>query len=86
MNFKDLSKQNFATKEGEKPTYQQIELGCLQRMADSSEAMAANHVRIENDLKMYKRRFYDMVEQNEALRRTNRGLKSYVTRLRNQKK
>jgi len=65
----------------EKPTNEQLRLGCLQRIADATEAMAERHTTLL-------RRNEYLMEENKMFRswlrqgsRREAGLRSYITRL-----
>lgn len=82
-DLKSLSRETFNS---DKNTYEAIQAGCLQRIADATEVMA--------------RRFNDLIAENESLKRTNeylrgslnaaqnevRGKKGQITKLKNQLK
>lgn len=58
-----------------------LKLGCLQRIADATEAMARRHAELMADLDMYKRMYKAAIERGDALERRNAGLRGYITRL-----
>lgn len=82
-DLKSLSRETFNS---DKNTFEVIQLGCLQRIADATEVMA--------------KRFNDLIAENESLKRTNeylrgsltasqnevRGKKGQITKLKNQLK
>lgn len=83
-NYRDASKENWGTKE-ENLTLEQINTGCLMRIADASEKMATNYIKLENDYKyMKERRDYYEKKYNEAQRKIS-ALKGVITKIKKQK-
>jgi len=71
--YKDQSKLNWWT--SGQITFQELQIGCLMRIADATEKMATNYVRMENDLNRQKeineinnRVIARLVRSNNALR------------------
>lgn len=58
-----------------------LQTGCLMRIADATEKMASNYVRMENDLKWHR----DRAEEREAiitrLTRSNNALRGHLNRI-----
>jgi len=81
--LKELSKVQYAPKAGEQATLEQLNFGALQRIADASEKMAADRIKLENDLKFYKENYRLIVEENNRLLKSITGYKSWHTRLNN---
>lgn len=66
-------------------TLEQINTGCLQRIADSTELMARNYNAILQDLGTYKRWYKEQLDEIETLNRRISSLKGVITKLKNQK-
>lgn len=66
----------------EKITDSRLQLGAILRIADASEVMAKNHIKLQRDLDYYKRLAEDRAKSNEFLRRSNAALRGHLTRLR----
>jgi hypothetical protein len=63
------------------PDRDDIQLGCLLRIADATEAMAKNHVRLQNDLDYYKRAYNEEIEARRRLARQVNALRGVITKL-----
>lgn len=62
-----------------------LQTGCLMRIADATEKMASNYVRMENDLAMYKR-WYEQEKATVAyLTRSNNALRGHLNRIKKAK-
>lgn len=84
--FKDYrieSKARYGT-EGENLTLNQINTGCMQRIADAVEIMVADRVKLERDLTYYKERCKSNQNTIEALRNKVIGMSGARTRYKNQ--
>jgi hypothetical protein len=80
-NLKDLSKGNYDIKEN---SFEAINAGSLQRIADAAEMMAKNYIQLKNELDRYKRWYQAEVEKNKTLSHSNAGLKGQITKLKSQ--
>lgn len=58
-----------------------IKLGALQRIADATEMMAKNHVRLVADRDMYEKMYRQQVATTERLSRQVSALRGVITRL-----
>ncbi len=63
------------------PSIEEIKLGTLLRIADSTEAMAKNHVSLIQDLEFYKRRYQEEMAAGTRLIRRNAALRGQITKL-----
>lgn len=81
-NYRDATKANWGTSD-DKLTLEQVNTGCLLRIADAIEKMASNYQRMENELAMYKRRHNEEKEYKERHWRTIRAMKGVITKLKN---
>ncbi len=84
-SYIERSKLNIGNSD-ENITVQQVQLGCMQRIADATEKMASNYQKMEADLEMYKR-WYN--QKNERIKKLNyeiRTLKGHITRLKKKQK
>lgn len=62
-------------------TSEDLQLGCLQRIADATEKMASNYQRMENDLAMYKRWYKEKCETVNNRDRSISSLRGQITKL-----
>lgn len=77
MNQRDASRQNWNCRN----TVEDINSGCLQRIADATEKMASNYTALQNDRDMYKRWYNQHREEKEGLYRKISALKGVITKL-----
>lgn len=58
-SYRDISRVNYGRhfEDGENANQDDILKGCMLRIADSTEAMAKNHVQIQSDLDWYKSQY-----------------------------
>lgn len=79
--FKEESKRDFSPRPGEGPTIDQVQVGCLQRIADATERMATNFLELQRDVGMYKKWYNEEVARSQALSRKLNALRGVVTKL-----
>lgn len=82
-NFKDYSKDNWFRSDGEKPTNEQLQLGCFQRIADATVAMAKPFIQATQDAEWYRKKSERLSEENQHLRNRIAGHKAAYTKLKN---
>lgn len=81
-SYREHSKTDWGT-DG-KPNLEQIQAGAILRIADATEKMASNYVRMESDLAMYKRRYNDEKAVTARLQRSNNALRGHINRMKKQ--
>lgn len=64
-------------------TNEQIQIGCLQRIADATEAMAKPFVEMARDLEWYRKKSDRLQEENQHLKNRIAGHKAAYTKLKN---
>lgn len=79
--FKEHSRTAFTE---DKITHEGVRTGSLQRIADACELIAKDRAETENQLKYYKNLAAQRSQEIDLLYKENKGLKSWVTRYRNQ--
>lgn len=75
--LKELSKNDFSGSD----TSDNIQLGCLQRIADATEKMASNYKEMKHDLDMYKKMHADASETIRNLIKSISSLRGQNTKL-----
>jgi len=60
---------------------EQVNTGAFLRMADATEKMAGNFIRLQNDLEMYKRWYENSQKENRRLQKQVSGLKGAITKM-----
>jgi len=63
------------------PGDENIKIGCLQRIAAATEAMAQYHVQIIKDLEWYKNAYHERIETIRRLEKSNAALRGHIKRL-----
>ncbi len=79
--FREASKQEYNSR----GTTEDLNAGSLQRIADATEKMASNYVRMESDLQWYKEKFADKNKEIDRLGRVIAGLRGHIKRIKNLK-
>ena len=79
-SFKEHSRENWHAANGP-ITNEQLKVGCLQRIADATEVMAANYVRMQNNLDQYKRWYNREKESGQRMARRISALQGVITRM-----
>lgn len=77
--YRDESRKGWYSPD-ENPTTDQLKLGCLQRIADATEAMAKSHTRLMEERDRFERWYREERARAERLERSNRALKAWNTR------
>lgn len=84
--YREESRKDWCNGQSDKPTAEQIKLGCLQRIADATESMAKEYNRLlmeNNVLKNSRARYRD---EAEMLRRRLAATKGVVTRMKRERR
>ncbi len=68
------------------PTNEHLTLSCLMRIADATDAMAKNYVRLLEDVRWYKEQRDSLLRENRHLKGSVAGHKAAYTKLKNQLK
>lgn len=77
--YKEESKKNWYT---EMPvTNEDLQTGCLQRIADATELMASNYLKLQADLESWKKWGKEKQAKLEAAERRIIALKGVITKL-----
>jgi hypothetical protein len=67
------------------PGHERIQLGCLQRIADATEAMAKPFVNLVSERERYERYYKSEREDNKRLARRIAALQGVITKMKNSK-
>lgn len=86
-NFKEESRKDWGNEfaEGKNLTIEQLNIGCMLRIADATEAMTKNHVQMQYDIDWYKKRVANLEERLKHLDHSNRALRGTITRMKKSK-
>lgn len=79
--YREVSIQHW---QAQGPSREEIQLGCLQRIADAAELMAVNYVQLQAEVQSLKRNVAKLEQQRQALKASNASLRGVITRLRGQ--
>lgn len=80
-SFKKASRIEWEGATGQHPTIEQLNLGCLQRIADAAEKMAQNWSALTEERDRYKRWYEEERQKSKKLRHRIRALKGVATKL-----
>lgn len=83
-NFKDYrneTRQNWGVNQEANLSKEQLQIGCLLRIADATEKMASNYTQLQNDVDYYKKRAVAAERKIEQLKRSIAAYKANYTRL-----
>ena len=67
-------------------SFETYNLSCLMRIADATEAMAANYTQMRADKERYERWYNEEVKKTRKLEASNASLRGVITRMKNKKK
>jgi hypothetical protein len=79
-SYKHLSRLDWFSPD-DSITVDRINAGSLQRIADATEAMAGNYLKMQMDLEMYKRWYYQGCEDKKRMAKQIAALQGWVKRL-----
>ena len=82
-NFDQASRLRYSR---DNPTVDDLQLGCMQRIADATELMAKNHGKLIRDLELSERSKKYWMEDCDCLIKKNRALRGVITKLKNKQK
>jgi len=77
--YRELSKSNYVP--NEPLTVEDLKLGCLQRIAGATEAMAINYVQLQKDAAFWRTEYYHEKNRRESFERSIVAHKANYTRL-----
>jgi hypothetical protein len=80
MRIDEISRKTYATLDA-KPNLQEIQTGCLQRIADATELMAGNYQNLLNERDKYLRWYEEEKAQTARLLHQIAGLRGTITRM-----
>lgn len=85
-NFREESRsKNWGVNQDGNMTNEQLQLGCMLRIADATESMAQNYTQMERDLKYYKERCDAKEKAIQSLNNSIRSMKGVITKLKKKK-
>ena len=81
-SFREESKEDWGEISNERvcPTIEQINAGCLMRIADASEKMAQRHTELIEQRDSFERRYKTEQKRVEHLERSNASLRGHLKR------
>jgi hypothetical protein len=80
-SYRSHSKDNYGNLNKDAATLEQINTGSLQRIADATEAMAQNFVKLQNDYEYMRKSRDNYREDYRTAQRQITALKGHITRL-----
>ncbi len=82
-NYREESRKNWGSEQEANLSKEQIQTGCMLRIADSLERIEKPYLQLLSELEYYKRRYDEHTEKIKRLQGTNAALKSWITRIKN---
>lgn len=79
MNLREAAKNEYRTAAAD-PTHEEIQTGCLQRIAYATEKVAAGYITLQNDRDWYKKMYNNQLDESARLVRVIRSLRGVITR------
>jgi hypothetical protein len=80
-NMRDNSRLNIKSSDSGPVNLEDVKIGCLQRIADATEAMAKNYQHLINDRDFYKRRYEEEKALGERMARRISALRGVITKM-----
>jgi hypothetical protein len=80
-SLKELSKTNWAVEDNSNPGDSNLIIGCLQRIADSTEIIAKDKDKLQRDYEYMKQSRDDYRSMYEKQANSNRSLRGVITKL-----
>ena len=80
-SFIELSKTDWIPTHGNNPTLDEVNTGCMQRIALATEKMAGNYTQLQNDTDYYKEIYKERGVTIERLYRQISNMKGQITKL-----
>lgn len=77
-SLRDISRSNYFPNES--PSYEGLQTGCLQRIADATEIMASNYVQLQKDRDWYKQKYEEQQRKIASLENTIKSLRGWITK------
>lgn len=84
QSLREASKTNWVST-NESPTLEQINTGCLLRIADSVEKMALRHTELMRDRDYWERECRAVRKDRDSLSRSNASLRGHMKRMKAKK-
>lgn len=81
MNFREASSRDWKTGSESGATFEEINSGSLQRIADATEKMAKRYDDLIYDRDLYMKMYKDKRGESESLFRSNAALRGVITKL-----
>ena len=82
--YDDQSRLKWCRTDGSKPDAEGLKVGCLQRIADATEAMAQRYQELLDDRDRYKRLYVIERDECEQIARSNAALRGAITKMKRQ--
>ena len=80
-SFREESKRDYGRVTDAGLNKDELQLGALLRIADATEVMAQNHVKLQNERDMYARWYKDSKARGERMARRIAALQGVITKM-----
>lgn len=78
--FDSASRSEYPTRDDD-ATFQEIQTGCIQRIAAATEAMAKNYIRLQSDNDWLRGRVESLTEKCGRAERSNAALRGVIKKM-----
>ena len=79
--YRDHSRRNWSTVGAIEATFEELRLGCLQRIADATEMAAKGHDQLQRRAEWAESRMKDLQAEVDRLRHSNAALRGHLKRI-----
>jgi predicted nuclease with TOPRIM domain len=80
-SYREHSRTHFSTEADKNPTFEEVRLGCEQRIADALEVMAKDRTDLIAEKERLQKRCENQQEWIKQAENSNRALRGHITRL-----
>lgn len=80
-SYREESRNNWGTKQTATLNHEQIQTGCLLRIADATEVIAKEHQRLIESAKYQKTKADRLQRELDTARRSNAALRGHIKRM-----
>lgn len=84
-NFQEYSKDSWVTEHGGTPNMEQVQVGCLQRIAKSLENIEQPYLKLLADRQMYERFYRELVAKSAKKDKQIAAYRGIINRMKKQR-
>lgn len=81
-NYREVSRFNFGKlSDGESVSIEELQIGCMQRIADASELMSKNYLQMQSDMDWFRRKLQQERDDNKRMARRIAAYQGIIKKL-----